>query len=485
MWPVFIRCPRILVSVLTITNPRPTKSSTITAAMFGSTIVSATKIHCLGATVTRSLAQSAPNPLVGGQGTCCLPTPASAASKFDLGPFVAGIQDTTLIAQGLALNETHVFSPTVVNEFRTGYSRTNPFTFQSDYGHNSSTSLGIEGLNVTKYATGLPNLTIGSSCGSEFTCLQGGLPFCRPTQFRPTFSLKMLSRGHGGRHQLKLGGRYIKQMASPFTNTTTRGGFTFNDNFTDNPAHVTGTGSGLAGLLFGFPNSGSRNYLQQTYFVTDGEWAAYAQDDWKASSRLTVNAGVRYEVYTPEAERHNRLANFDYSTLKIHLCRAQRREPPRRDANPLLRCRAAPGLCVRYERQRNHCKFAAVSESAFSLFLIPPPMNSAKTLLSPFLDVFSEYLFAGLGLCDSMHARRISDCPALSRSTIRFPRALQRFGPASPPTLRFYKRAAPAIISHQLSINSLFRRCGVLALNVGLPPPDCLNWPMQAATAFI
>jgi hypothetical protein len=77
----------------------------------------------------------------------------------------------------LALNETHIFTPEFFNEFRAGYSRTNPFTFQSDYGHNASTSLGIQGLNISPYTTGLPNFTIGASCGVEFTCLQGGTAF--------------------------------------------------------------------------------------------------------------------------------------------------------------------------------------------------------------------------------------------------------------------------------------------------------------------
>ena len=136
--------------------------------------------------------QSAPNPLVGGQGTCCLPTPSFASARFDLGPQVAGVQNTTLAAQGAAFNETHLFSPTLLNEYRMGYSRTNPFTSQSDYGHNSSTSLGIQGLNVTPFATGLPNIQIGGSCGAEFTCLQGGTAFLPA---KPTSSLKTQFHG--------------------------------------------------------------------------------------------------------------------------------------------------------------------------------------------------------------------------------------------------------------------------------------------------
>lgn len=258
--------------------------------------------------------QSAPNPLVGGQGTCCLPTPAAAAAKFDLGPYVAGIQNTTLIAQGLSINETHLFSPTLFNEFRMGYARTNPFTSQSDIGHNSATSLGIQGLNISAYTTGLPNFTIGSGCGNEFTCLQGGTAFLpanpRQTdiQFEDTISLTR------GAHQLKMGFRYVRVLASPFTNTTTRGGLTFNDNFTNSGTAASG-GSGLAAILLGIPNSGSRNFLQVPFYITNVQYAGFFQDDWKVSSRLTLNLGLRYDVFTPDVEKNNKLANFDFTKL--------------------------------------------------------------------------------------------------------------------------------------------------------------------------
>ena len=70
-----------------------------------------------------------------GQSNCCLPTPESAAAQFDLGPYVAGLQVTDLTTQGMALNEAHVFRPNLINEFRAGFARTNPFTRQSDLGH--------------------------------------------------------------------------------------------------------------------------------------------------------------------------------------------------------------------------------------------------------------------------------------------------------------------------------------------------------------
>src|SRR6202045_3553222 len=269
--------------------------------------------------------QTSPNPLTGGQGTCCLPTPSFAASKFDLGPYVAGIQNTSLIAQGLSVNETHLFSPTLFNEFRMGYARTNPFTTQSDFGHNSSTSLGIAGLNISQFTTGLPNFTIGSACGNEFPCLQGGTAFlpAHPVQtniqFEDTVSLTI------GRHQLKTGFRFIKVYASPFTNTTTRGGLTFSDNFSNfgspvkDPNYMNNkeplSGSGLASILLGFPNAGSRNFLIAPYYITNMQFAGFLQDDWKATSRLTLNVGLRYDVFTADTEKNNKLANFDFTKM--------------------------------------------------------------------------------------------------------------------------------------------------------------------------
>ena len=247
---------------------------------------------------------------------------------------MAGIQNTSLAAQGLSFDETHLFSPTFLNEFRMGYARTNPFTTQSDFGHNSSTSLGIAGLNISQFTTGLPNFTIGSACGNEFTCLQGGTAFlpAHPVQtniqFEDTVSLTK------GRHQLKTGFRFIKVYASPFTNTTTRGGLTFNDNFTNSGTAAVG-GAGLASILLGFPNAGSRNFLIVPYYITNMQYAGFLQDDWKATPRLTLNVGLRYDVFTADTEKNNKLANFDPRKVGLRLCRSEWGEPQRRHTNPL------------------------------------------------------------------------------------------------------------------------------------------------------
>ena len=115
-----------------------------------------------------------------GQSGCCYATPAAAASKYDLGPYVSGGQITTLTASGLAFHETHVFSPTVVNELIAGFSRTNPLSTQSDFGRNSATSLGINGINLTQFTTGIPTIVPSATPGLQgVQALNGGPDLCR------------------------------------------------------------------------------------------------------------------------------------------------------------------------------------------------------------------------------------------------------------------------------------------------------------------
>src|SRR5439155_9932655 len=71
-------------------------------------------------------------------------------------------------------------------------------------------------------------------------------------------------------------------------------------------------GQGMASLLYGLPTSGTfpiaANYAEQAKVL-----ASYIQDDWKDGRRLTVSAGLRYELPSPMTERFNRsVLGFDF-----------------------------------------------------------------------------------------------------------------------------------------------------------------------------
>ena len=246
-----------------------------------------------------------------GQANCCLPTPAEAAARFDLGPFVAGIQNTKLTTHGAAFNYSRVMRPQLVNELRVGYANTAPFTTQSDYGHQSAESLGIHGINISQITTGLPNIAI-----TNFTGLSGGPAFLpvNPSQWH--YQIEDVLVWLKGRHQLKVGYRLVDRYPSPFIHDNTRSAINFNTSFVNNPLTNTG-GTGLAEVLVGYFNSASRGFLLEPPTFHVMEQAAFLQDDFKVNNRFTINAGLRYEIFHAPTEKENRLANFDYQSFRL------------------------------------------------------------------------------------------------------------------------------------------------------------------------
>ncbi len=120
-----------------------------------------------------------------------------------------------------------------------------------------------------------------------------------------------------GAHNLRLGSEVrVVNWNEISPDSQAAGYFTFrptfhvSDPFDPMSARVSGTA--MAGLLMGIPTSGSISgpapYALRSYYS-----AAYVQDDWKVTRKLTLNIGLRWEVETPYTERFNQLSwGFDY-----------------------------------------------------------------------------------------------------------------------------------------------------------------------------
>ena len=91
-----------------------------------------------------------------------------------------------------------------------------------------------------------------------------------------------------------------------------QGVFNFDSRFTGaNPLATSATsGSSVASFLLGYPSSGSVDYNPEVS-ISSRYFGAYVQDDWRVSSKLTVNIGLRYELETGRNERYKRLSWFD------------------------------------------------------------------------------------------------------------------------------------------------------------------------------
>ena len=245
--------------------------------------------------------------------------PSPFGNALDGGDFFSGDEDNSY--RSVAISETHMFNPALVNEFRLGYNRVNAHRFQINSNVDVSGQFGFPGVPFAPNNGGLPSMTFndGSSLGI------GSPQFLPSIEKQNSWVLTDNLTKVVGRHALKLGGEVRLEQFTIFQPSTSRGWMGFGTEFTANPAapieftaagdNNSGTpgGSGFASFLLGIPDGGSIvnlhniDYRRQIY-------AGYVQDDWKVSARLTLNLGLRYEMFSTIKEHHNQEATFDFGT---------------------------------------------------------------------------------------------------------------------------------------------------------------------------
>ena len=124
-----------------------------------------------------------------------------------------------------------------------------------------------------------------------------------------------------GNHTLQFGGEFMRNTYNYAQTNISSGDFNFNNGFTAANGQNGGNGLGMASFLLGYPANGS----VLTVIPIAGEQlypAVYANDDWRATSKLTVHAGIRWEDDLPWTERHNRLSYFDQTATNPLLAAA-------------------------------------------------------------------------------------------------------------------------------------------------------------------
>jgi hypothetical protein len=248
-------------------------------------------------------------------------------------------------ARQVALGDTHTFSPSVVNDMRFGYSRVeiginNPgINGALGFDANISQKLGIPNINVCGTCEGTVLIGVVDPDTSLEFVGDGGPFYFKSNNFHFTDTLTVVR----GNHLFKAGGDLRIRQNTNFDGGrnggikgnvqwgTSVGGFV-SGNYTN--IGPDDSGSAYANLLLGYaPGFLTRGTPGGPYLLSNKEVAFFLQDDWKVNKDLTINIGLRYDVYTQPTERYNRQSNFDPSSGKLNLAFDNDRDLAKTDLN--------------------------------------------------------------------------------------------------------------------------------------------------------
>jgi Carboxypeptidase regulatory-like domain len=238
-------------------------------------------------------------------------------SILDGGGF-GGQQDTDL-AENFMLSETHVFTPSLTNEFRFGYNW-GVFKYRQPNADNTTlaASLGLGG--VPDLGPGQGGLPIGLFYASNGvpgsnSPITGGIVAnnfgSAGTQNESQNVYQILDNVTKilGNHSLKFGASFQSVRFFYRYAPGSLGHYSYNGIYTENANSPNLTGYAVADFLANQMNSA---YIANAPNINDAQWynSGYVQDDWKITPRLTLNLGLRYDYYQPYKENSGQQASF-------------------------------------------------------------------------------------------------------------------------------------------------------------------------------
>ncbi|HEX8720365.1 MAG TPA: carboxypeptidase regulatory-like domain-containing protein [Pyrinomonadaceae bacterium] len=231
----------------------------------------------------------------------------------------------------VALGYTSTFTPTVVNDARAGYSRVEIGIFNTGVFGNQGFSaqvgnqLGIAGSNLDANTTGIPLIGVADvPAVNQLEFVGDGGPFYfTSNNYSFLDTLTVIS----GNHTLKFGGDLRLRQNTQFDAGragnikgqyqygTSAGGFLSGNYPGIGPDDA---GSAIANIVLGYtPGFAQRGAQSYNFLRSNKEIAFFVQDDWKASPTLTLNLGLRYDMYTAPTERFDAQYNFDPATRTL------------------------------------------------------------------------------------------------------------------------------------------------------------------------
>lgn len=224
---------------------------------------------------------------------------------------VTGLSHIT--GQQLVLNETHTFTPLLLNDLRLGYTHRSNLSAGTTVNGSPSSVLGIPGIPTNgAFNNALPLFTLtgmqqlGSTSGA-FSNYETSV-----TQLLDTFSIAR------GAHFIKVGADVRWYQLNAIAPGSPTGTFAFTTTGTNLQGTSGSTGgNAIASFLLGQVDNFAIDLQETKMRPRDHIAEFFAQDDWKTSHKLTLNIGVRWTLDFPSTEKNNQGAVFNLQTQQL------------------------------------------------------------------------------------------------------------------------------------------------------------------------
>lgn len=225
-------------------------------------------------------------------------------------PNIFGFIDTTAITgYNSNLQYTYHFTTRLISNLRYNFSRqaTNATPFFAYTSNNVSGAAGIQGNDQAPAFFGPPSVNFSSGIA---TLQDGNLARNHNTTNQVGESLLWVR----GSHNVTFGADVRRLDFNQFSQQNPRGNFLFNGTF---------TGSDFSDFAMGLPFTSSIAYGNADKYFRTSWIDSFVNDDWRLSSRLSINAGLRWDFQAPVTELYNRLVNLGVGpnfTTDIPVC---------------------------------------------------------------------------------------------------------------------------------------------------------------------
>ena len=215
----------------------------------------------------------------------------------------------------MVLNLTTTLKPTLLNEFVFSYGSNHLHLFNTGAAWQRPASMTMTGIFENGFNGTIPSFAIGGGGNFDFEVDPGYLPW---NNSNPTYSFHDNLTWIKGKHNVSIGAYFEAIEKNEPAEEEPNGslGF-FGNGFTarnqpdalGNP--VSSTGNGFADMLMGYISSFAQPNQNLKYYNRYKVLEPFVQDDWRVSSRLTLNLGVRVSLFGSYYERYGRAYNFD------------------------------------------------------------------------------------------------------------------------------------------------------------------------------